>query len=58
MSKVLPGVRTEAELVPTMIRLPKDLDLALRTHAAETDRTIAATIRRALREYLDKDTND
>jgi hypothetical protein len=35
-----------------LIRLPDDLDAAVRHRAAEDDRTIAATVRVALRHWL------
>lgn len=39
----------------TYVRLPHDLHAAVKARAAEEDRTMAQTIRRALRLYLAND---
>lgn len=38
-----------------LIRMPADLAEALAANAKENDRTIAATVRRAVKAYLDID---
>jgi len=41
---------------PTYVRLPKDLHEAVKQRASEEERTMAQTIRLALRYYLSKTT--
>lgn len=39
-------------LQPTIVRLPADLHQAVRERAERDDRTMAQTIRRAVKQYL------
>jgi hypothetical protein len=43
------------QLQPTVVRLPADLHQAVRERSARDDRTMAQTIRRAVRQYLDSE---
>ncbi len=42
-----------ANLQPTVVRLPADLHAAVKQRAQQDDRTMAQTIRRAVKQYLD-----
>lgn len=41
-----------AQLQPTVVRLPVDMHRAVRERSARDDRTMAQTIRRAVKQYL------
>jgi hypothetical protein len=47
-----PQANTDRTEQPMYVRLPADLHRAVKTRAAEEDRTMAQTIRVALRYYL------
>lgn len=44
-----------APLQPTVVRLPPEMHEAVKRRAEEEDRTMAQTIRRAVRQYLATD---
>lgn len=49
---------TDSEIQPTLVRLPSDLHAAIKVRAAADDRTMAQTVRVALRYYLQHTTPD
>lgn len=46
---------SQMPLQPTMVRLPVDLHEAVKARAERDDRTMASTIRRAVKQYLASD---